>query len=50
LRPEYTGVPGRIIAINDGGPIICCRNGAIELIEFIPDVNVDWKIGIDFDE
>ena len=48
LRPEFTGVSGRVIAIEHGNPVIACAEGAIELGEIQSAQPVNWKIGMDF--
>ena len=48
LRPEFTGVSGRVIALEHGNPVITCAEGAIELGEIQSAQPVNWKIGMDF--
>ena len=49
LRPEFTGVSGRVIAVEQGKPIITCAEGAIELGEIQSSQPVNWKIGMDLE-
>lgn len=49
LRPEFTGVSGRVIAVEQGNPVITCAEGAIELGEIQSVQPVNWKIGMDLE-
>ena len=42
---QYTGVPGRIIDIINGKPVVCCENGALLLEEYESELAPDFKIG-----
>tara|TARA_Y100000385_G_scaffold291805_1_gene372562 strand:+ start:6804 stop:7706 length:903 start_codon:yes stop_codon:yes gene_type:complete len=49
LRPEFTGISGRVLAIEHDNPIIACAKGAIELGETQSAQTINWKIGMDLD-
>lgn len=47
-KREYTGVPGRVIEIIDGNPVVCCGNGGLILEEMESEQAIEFKIGKDF--
>lgn len=49
IKKEFTGIPGRIVHIDEQGrPIVACKQGAILLLQTDLQVSLHYKIGIDF--
>ena len=47
-KNKYIGVPGRILKINDGKPLIAAGNGAIWLEDYDSEKNMTFKVEQDF--
>lgn len=48
LKPHYTGIPGRIIDMENGKPIVCCQEGALLLSDLSSEIELSLKVGKEF--
>lgn len=48
IKPQFTGIPGRIMDVVDGRPIVCCGSGAVLIEEYTSEKEISFKIGKEF--
>ncbi|MHA7865525.1 methionyl-tRNA formyltransferase [Flagellimonas marinaquae] len=48
IKPQYTGVPGRIVAVIDGSPVVCCGRGSVLIEKYTSEKEMNFRIGKEF--
>lgn len=47
VRPHFTGVPGRVVAIEDDRPVVACGEGSIWVESWNADDRIEFRVGQD---